>query len=209
MSPTHRRQVLEDDPRENSPNIYFDKYHDIEAAKLLPGEYYATVRDMIIVTVLGSCIAACIRDTRLQIGGMNHFMLPTVGDPDSPIASSARYGAFAMEKLINDLMKLGAKRQYMEAKVFGGGRVMPTLASANIGQRNTQFVFDYLAAEHIPVVASDVLDVYPRKVYFFARTGRVRLKKLLSLNNNSVIERELDYSRSLRATPIEGGVDLF
>ncbi|MAM89018.1 MAG: chemotaxis protein CheD [unclassified Hahellaceae] len=195
--------------QESCPNVYYDRYHDIEAAKLLPGEYYATARDMVIVTVLGSCISACIRDTRSQIGGMNHFMLPSVGDPDSPIASSARYGAYAMEKLINDLIKLGARRQYLEAKVFGGGAVMPTLASANIGERNTEFVYAYLAAEQIPVVASDVLDNYPRKVYFFARTGRVRVKKLWSLNNNSVLERELDYSRKLRATPIEGGVDLF
>lgn len=209
MSDKRRAGQPDNTSQDSYPNVYYDRYHDIEAAKLLPGEYYATARDMVIVTVLGSCISACIRDTRSQIGGMNHFMLPSVGDPDSPIASSARYGAYAMEKLINDLIKLGARRQYLEAKVFGGGAVMPTLASANIGERNTEFVYAYLAAEQIPVVASDVLDNYPRKVYFFARTGRVRVKKLWSLNNNSVLERELDYSRKLRATPIEGGVDLF
>ena len=106
-------------------NVYFDRSFKLETAKLLPGEYYVTDRNMMLVTVLGSCVAACVRDPRHGIGGMNHFMLPDVaGDGDSPVSNSARYGTYAMEILINQLIKLGARREALEAKVFGGGNVL-------------------------------------------------------------------------------------
>ena len=104
-----------------APNLYFDSEHGIDAAKILPGEYYVTSRDMVLVTVLGSCVCVCIRDTMSGIGGMNHFMLPDSGrDQNNPLGNSARYGTYAMEILINQLLKLGAKRSNLEAKVFGG-----------------------------------------------------------------------------------------
>src|SRR5919107_5888469 len=106
-------------------NVYYDRTFDCDAAKILPGEYYYTCKDMLIVTVLGSCVAACIRDRVSGIGGMNHFMLPDGGDSDNPlISASARYGTFAMEVLINELLKNGARRENLEAKVFGGGNVL-------------------------------------------------------------------------------------
>src|ERR1700693_3574707 len=102
-------------------NVYFDRTFDCDAAKILPGEYFFTHKDMMIVTVLGSCVSACIRDRVSGIGGMNHFMLPDGGgENDSPVSASMRYGSYAMEVLINDVLKAGARRENLEAKVFGG-----------------------------------------------------------------------------------------
>jgi chemotaxis protein CheD len=193
-----------------APNIYFDRVHDMEAAKLLPGEYYATGRDMLLVTVLGSCVAACIRDRELGVGGMNHFMLPDAAEQfEAPASVSARYGNYAMEMLINQLVKLGARRERLEAKVFGGGNVMSGLTVANVGQRNADFVLKYLAMERIPVLAQDLIDIYPRKVYYFPKSGKVRVKKLLDTHNRTIIEREQDYGSRLRRSDIQGEVELF
>jgi chemotaxis protein CheD len=193
-----------------APNVYFDRTHNMEAAKLLPGEYYGTGREMLLVTVLGSCVAACIRDAQLGIGGMNHFMLPDAAEQfDAPVSASARYGNYAMEMLINQLVKLGARRDRMEAKVFGGGNVLAGLTVANVGQRNADFVLQYLATERIPVLAQDLIDIYPRKVYYFPRTGKVRVKKLLDTHNHTIIEREQDYGSRLRRSDIQGEVELF
>ena len=160
---------------------------DCDAAKILPGEYYFTPKDMLIVTVLGSCVAACIRDRVSGIGGMNHFMLPDGGgDADSPVSASMRYGTYAMEVLINDLLKAGARRENLEAKVFGGGAVLRGFTAINVGERNAKFVRSYLQNEHIKVTAEDLNDVHPRKVYFFPRTGKVLVKKLKQMNNNTL-----------------------
>ena len=137
-----------------APNLYFDKYFNVEAAKILPGEYYATGREMMLCTVLGSCVAACIRDYRSGIGGMNHFMLPdSAADDGSPMSKSARYGTYAMEILINQLLKMGARRENLEAKVFGGGKILKGMSAINIGQRNADFVMEFLGREKIRVVA--------------------------------------------------------
>jgi chemotaxis protein CheD len=190
-------------------NIYYDRTFDCDAAKILPGEYYFTHKDMMIVTVLGSCVSACIRDRVTGIGGMNHFMLPDSGDGDSPISASMRYGTYAMEILINDLLKAGARRENLEAKVFGGGNVLRGFVAINVGERNAQFVKDYLRAENIRVVAEDLNDIWPRKVYFFPRTGKVLVKKLKQLHNNTLVNREQDYANKLVTKPVVGEVDLF
>lgn len=190
-------------------NIYYDRNFDCDAAKILPGEYYYTQKDMLIVTVLGSCVSACIRDRVSGIGGMNHFMLPDGGDADSPVSASMRYGTYAMEVLINDVLKAGARRENLEAKVFGGGNVLRGFIAINVGQRNAQFVRDFLRAENIRVVAEDLNDIYPRKVYFFPRTGKVLVKKLKQMNNNTVVNREQDYAQRLQKAPVAGSIDLF
>ena len=191
-------------------NIYFDRTFDCDAAKILPGEYYFTPKDMLIVTVLGSCVAACIRDRVTGIGGMNHFMLPDGGgDTDSPVSASMRYGTYAMEVLINDLLKAGARRENLEAKVFGGGAVLQGFTAINVGERNAKFVRSYLQNEHIKVTAEDLNDVHPRKVYFFPRTGKVLVKKLKSMNNNTLVNREQDYANRLQTKPVSGDVELF
>jgi len=193
-----------------APNLYFDREHNAEAAKILPGEYYATVRDMMIVTVLGSCVSACIRDKVNGIGGMKHFMLPDSGlDQSNPLGDSARYGSYAMEVLINDLLKMGAKRNNLEAKVFGGGAVLRGFSVGNVGERNAEFVLRYLQTENIPVAAQDLLDIYPRKVYFFPHTGLVRVKKLKAVHNDTIINRESEYKTRLQYAKVEGDVELF
>lgn len=190
-------------------NIYYDRTFDCDAAKILPGEYYYTCKDMMIVTVLGSCVSACIRDRISGIGGMNHFMLPDGGDADSPISASMRYGTYAMEVLINDLLKAGARRENLEAKVFGGGNVLRGFVAINVGERNAKFVRSYLKAEGIRIVAEDLNDIHPRKVYFFPRSGKVLVKKLKQLNNNTLVNREQDYAQRLQTTPVAGEVELF
>jgi chemotaxis protein CheD len=191
-------------------NIYYDRTFDRDAAKILPGEYYYTHKDMLIVTVLGSCVAACIRDRVTGVGGMNHFMLPdSGGDADSPVSASMRYGTYAMEVLINELLKAGAKRENLEAKVFGGGNVLRGFIAINVGERNAQFVRHYLRAENIRVMAEDLNDIYPRKVYFFPRTGKVLVKKIKQMNNNTLVNREQDYASRLQTSTVSGDVELF
>ena len=202
---------MANDAREHfANNLYYDRTFDCDAAKILPGEYYCTFKDMLIVTVLGSCVSACIRDRVSGIGGMNHFMLPDGGDGSNPlISASARYGTYAMEVLINELLKSGARRENLEAKVFGGGNVLRGLTALNVGERNAAFVRAYLKAEGIRVLAEDLNDIFPRKVYFFPRSGRVLVKKIRELNNNTLVNREQDYASRLAGKDIGGEVDLF
>ena len=189
------------------PVIYRDRHFDIDAAKIGPGEYYITQRDMVIVTVLGSCVSACMRDPVAKVGGMNHFMLPD-RDSEGPLSASARYGAYAMEVLINQLFALGAKRERLEAKVFGAARVLPGMS--DIGERNAAFAIDYLKRESIRVVAEDLGNNEPCKIYFFPQTGRVMLKRLKSLRNDTIVQRERDYARRLeKISGGAGSADLF
>jgi chemotaxis protein CheD len=180
-------------------NVYYDASFHCEAAKLLPGEYYYTQKDMLIVTVLGSCVSACIRDRVSAIGGMNHFMLPDAGTPMNSSASpSMRYGVHAMDILIEKLLQAGAKRDNLEAKVFGGGNVLQGFGTMNVGERNAEFVLDYLDAAKIHVVSRDLNGTYPRKVYFFPRTGKVLVRKIKELRNATLVERESEYAKRLK-----------
>jgi chemotaxis protein CheD len=190
-------------------NVYYDRTFDCEAAKILPGEYYFTNKDMLIVTVLGSCVSACIRDRVSGLGGMNHFMLPDGGGDGSPVSASARYGTYAMEILINDLLKAGARRENLEAKVFGGGAVLKGFTAINVGERNAAFVLNFLKVEKIRVVAEDLNDIHPRKVYFFPRTGKVLVKKLMQTHNDTLVKRETEYASRLKVAPVGGEIDLF
>jgi chemotaxis protein CheD len=196
---------------DSTPNLYYDRGLDAQAAKILPGEFFATSRDMVLVTVLGSCVTACIRDPDNGIGGMNHFMLPAaVGvDGDGLLGAPARYGTYAMEILINELVKLGARRHGLQAKVFGGGRVLRDAGVIDVGKRNAQFVLKFLATERIPVLAQDLAADYARKVYFFPRSGRVRMKMIRSMHNNTIAERERNYRQRLRSGRFGGAVELF
>lgn len=189
-------------------NRYFDRKFGLEAAKILPGEYFVSTADELLVTVLGSCVAACIRDTGSGIGGMNHFMLPDDGGRN-PLGASARYGTFAMEILINHLLKLGARRSRLEAKVFGGGSVMASLAGSQVGEKNAEFVLEFLKTEKIPIVAKDLLDSYPRKVYYFPHSGRALVKKLHRVHNDTLFSRENEYKLRLSTSTFAGDVELF
>jgi chemotaxis protein CheD len=184
--------------------FYWDANFGNAAVKVLPGEFFVSDEDMLIVTTLGSCIAACLWDRERRIGGMNHFMLPA-GDSDS-----GRYGSYAMELLINQLLKRGASRSTLEAKVFGGGAVVAQMTTINVGERNTQFVFDYLHTERIPVVSKDVLDTCARKVCLLPASGKALVKRLAPTNAPALAAQER--AAAERAAPqITGGgsVDLF
>jgi chemotaxis protein CheD len=193
-----------------SPNLYFDRTFNMQASKIVPGEYYVTRRDMVLVTVLGSCVAACIRDKTNGIGGMNHFMLPkSMGEQSGWISASARYGAYAMEVMINQILKQGAKRENLEAKIFGGGAVLKNMNSLNVGNDNAKFALEYLKKEKIPILAKDLLGDLPRKVYYFPKTGKVLVKKLQSLPNDTISTREQEYNERLINSRIEGDIELF
>jgi chemotaxis protein CheD len=186
--------------------FYADHHFQYDAVKVLPGEYFVSSEDIMVMTVLGSCIAACIWDGRARAGGMNHFMLPE-GDG---VEGGGRYGSYAMELLINHLLKLGARRESMQAKVFGGAQVMAGFSSMNVGERNTKFVLDYLATERIPVVSQDVLDIHPRKVCFFPASGKALVKRLAHAHPETLVveERKGSVVAVVRSTS-GGSVDLF
>lgn len=193
-----------------APNIYNDRHFRRQAVKILPGEYYVTTGDKLIVTVLGSCVAVCLRDKYTGMGGMNHFLLPNDGSHESGfMTESARYGVYAMELLINHLLKMGANRNRLEAKVFGAGNVLRGLTVNNVGQRNAEFALDYLSTEQIPVIAQDLLGEFPRKVYFFPDTGQVLVKKIKVLHNSTISDRENEYRMRVKFTPKSGDVELF
>jgi chemotaxis protein CheD len=186
--------------------FFYEAHFRNHAVKVLPGEFFVADEDMLIVTTLGSCIAACLWDRERRIGGMNHFMLPE----GAAGADSGRYGSYAMELLINELMKKGASRLTLEAKVFGGGAVISGMNSINVGERNTEFVLDYLKTERIPVVSKDVMDVYPRKVCFFPASGKAMVKRLAPTNTDALVAQ--DRAAAQRAVPAStggGSIDLF
>lgn len=182
-------------------NRYFDKSIGRDAVKLLPGEYTVSATDA-IVTVLGSCVAACIRDERRNVGGMNHFMLPLSGNGDerSEVRSFNRasfYGINAMELLINELVKLGSRRQDLTAKVFGGGAIVGNMKTLDIGRANGEFVLSYLKREGIRLLAHDLYGALPRKVHFLPESGAVRVHYLRTLKNDTLVRRERDYAATI------------
>ncbi|MEY3807069.1 MAG: chemoreceptor glutamine deamidase CheD [Pseudomonadota bacterium] len=194
-------------------NRYVDNEHKIIAAKILPGEYYVTQDDELITTVLGSCISACIRDKVLGLGGMNHFMLPvTTVDKlkqghESVVGNATRYGNFAMEHLINTILGNGGKRKNLEVKVFGGGKIIPSLT--DVGLKNIEFVLDYIDMEGLLLLSQDLGDIYPRKIIYFPKTGKVGMKKIEHLHNDTIIRRERQYFNDIKNAPVEGYVELF
>lgn len=184
--------------------FYLDHHFQHNAVKVLPGEYFVANENMVIMTVLGSCIAACLWDSRAHIGGMNHFMLPDGDMADS----SGRYGSYAMEVLINEMLKLGARRETMQAKIFGGAQVMHNFTTMNVGERNTSFVLNYLHTERIPIVSEDVLDIYPRKVVFFPVTGKAMVKRLAHAHPD-VAQEVRGNAATVAKSNAGGSVDLF
>lgn len=195
-------------------NRYWDPMHGTYVAKLLPGEFFVSISGEAIVTVLGSCVSACIRDPALGIGGMNHFMLPSTdrplsgGNAPALIDRSTRYGNHAMERLVNGILANGGRRNRLEIKVFGGGKVLDAV-STDIGKHNIDFIHDYLRLENLPLVVEDVGDIYPRKVYYFPHDGKARVKKLRDLHNDTLLERETRYRREIEQTPVVGEIELF
>ncbi|MEO5661412.1 MAG: chemoreceptor glutamine deamidase CheD [Polaromonas sp.] len=187
------------DAEQLASHHYFDRESGLAAVKLLPGEYYITSEDMVLTTVLGSCVSACIRDSTVGIGGMNHFMLPDEADPSlRDTAATMRYGAYAMEVLIYELLKAGARRERLEAKVFGGGAVLANMTLLNIGERNANFVLRYLQLERIRIAAQDLRGKLPRRINFFPRSGKVTVRKLRQQDDALQVQRaEQEMARAM------------
>ena len=208
-----RLDSLKARPRKNGEASFFfyDAHFRNEAVKVLPGEFFVFDEDILIMTTLGSCIAACLWDREKRIGGMNHFLLPEgSGGTGGNNGDSGRYGNFAMDQLIGEMVKRGANRGTMEAKVFGGGAVISGMNTINVGQRNTTFVMDYLRTERITVVSKDVLDIYPRKVCFLPASGKAMVKRLASANTEALAAQERAATSRATPTVVGGGsVDLF
>jgi chemotaxis protein CheD len=179
-------------------------------AKLLPGDYYVTRAEEVLDTVLGSCVSACIRNPRLGIGGMNHFMLPRPsgvgGDTWESLAGRAtRYGSASMEQLINRILNAGGTRADLEVKIFGGGHVLASLS--DVGMRNVTFVREFLKQEGLSVSSEDVGKDCPRHVRYFPMTGRVLVRHLTS--SQDVAAHEQKYLKGLEQAPVAGEIDLF
>ena len=195
---------------------YWDAVHNTWAAKILPGEFYVSTQGEMIATVLGSCVSACIRDKVMGIGGMNHFMLPAPNDHSSelwgtnPAAQESRYGNWAMEYLINEILKRGGRRENLEVKIFGGGQMIASMS--DIGQRNILFVYSYLQSENLAIASSDVGDVYARKVLYFPDTGAVKMRRISNVKNDTLVKRETKYHKQVNfedKAQGDGGIDLF
>jgi chemotaxis protein CheD len=195
-------------------NRYWDGMHKVWAAKILPGEFYVSAHGEMVVTLLGSCISACVRDTVRGIGGMNHFMLPEQGEHSTtnwgndPLTHASRYGNWAMEYLINEILKRGGSRQNLEVKLFGGGQMIA--AMSDVGQRNILFAYDYIAKEGLTVAAADVGREVARKVLYFPDTGAVKVRRIKQMKNDVLLQREQEYQRSVSVpTSAAGSIDLF
>ena len=186
-----------------------DRRFPYEIASILPGEYFVSREPMVVCTVLGSCISACVCDPVAGVGGMNHFMLPAPTGHQSGDAwggESARYGSFAMEQLINGILKRGGQKDRLEVKLFGAGKIYD--GNIDVGALNTEWVLSYVKTEGLSVVGRDLGDVYPRKIYYFTNSGRVLMKRIERIKNQTIYERENEYQNRLRQEYVEQSDDV-
>lgn len=188
---------------------FWDSSRSMVVAKVLPGEFYVSKHNELISTVLGSCIAACIYDEQLGLGGMNHFMLPGVKDMEDINANdlNCRYGNWAMEYLINELIKNGACRHSLKIKLFGGGKIIRSMTDIGIG--NIRFANAYIQDEALELVSHDVGGPWPRKVVFNPQTGKAHVKKLRQMHNDTIEKREVRYLHDIEAQDAKTNIELF
>lgn len=187
---------------------HFDRASNQHVIKVYSGDCFVTTEpEHMLVTILGSCVAACIRDPLMGIGGMNHFLLPETRDAEGLSSESTRYGAFAMEKLINEILKRGGSKSRLEVKVFGGGNVIDS--SAMIGDKNVKFVLSFLTKEGLRISSQDLGGDYPRRVHYYPDTGKVMMRALRRKEDMKIVEEEKKYASTLLQKPVEGEIDLF
>jgi len=168
-----------------------------EIASILPGEFFVSPEPMIVYTVLGSCISACIRDPIVGVGGMNHFMLPEPKETaHDSWGESTRYGSYAMESLINEILKRGGLKSRLEIKLFGAGKIYE--GNIDVGANNAKWVIGYLKSEGLAAIKTDLGDVFPRKVYYFTDSGRVLMKRIERVKNQTIQERENEYAARIK-----------
>lgn len=210
---THRPKHLRL-PEFGHMSSYWDPIQNVEVVRILAGEYYVTHCQEMITTVLGSCVSVCVRDKVVNIGGMNHFMLPEENRSNGGngghrgLSADAAYGSYAMERLINCILKYGGRRENLEIKIFGGGRIIGGMT--DIGLQNIAFIRAYLQTEGLKVVAEDVGGDLPRRMAYLPATGKVLVKKLRNIRNETIIKQETAYLDDLRRDGGKGGdVELF
>ncbi|MCB1969793.1 MAG: chemoreceptor glutamine deamidase CheD [Geminicoccaceae bacterium] len=197
--------------RDDGQKRFFDPRFNAISVMVLPGRHYVSAHPgEMIVTLLGSCVAACIRDPEAGVGGLNHFLLPASdtgawGGTDAAM----RYGNYAMEVLINDLIKRGASKARLEVKIFGGSNLIDSEAGAPVGQRNVEFVDRYLDEEGLRPVARHVGGNIPRRIHYYPVSGRVRMLLLRRKTDPELFRQEADLARSARQRPIEGDIELY
>jgi len=191
----------------------WSRFHDpktgLHAVRIRPGEFYTTDdRDEIVVTILGSCVAACIRDPRTGYGGMNHFMLPESAAGDwNGVSAAMRYGNFAMEALINAILSRGGLRADLEIKLFGGADLGS--GSQTVGTSNAEFAVRYLESEGLHITAQDLGGNRGRRVHYRPSTGKVDRQLLKATDGTAIGTAERNYNNSLRKAPVEGDIELF
>lgn len=186
----------------------WDRTHELCSSKILPGEYYVTRSPEIINTVLGSCVSACVRDIDTGIGGMNHFMLPNAKPGQASWELETRYGVAAMESLINDILKLGGRKNRLEIKLFGGGEILNMNTNA-VGQRNVEFAIKFMQVEGIEIASQDLGGPHPRKVLYFPHDGRVMIRRLRSIQAQVVCDQETQYESNIGTADKTGEIELF
>ncbi|MEZ5934255.1 MAG: chemoreceptor glutamine deamidase CheD [Alphaproteobacteria bacterium] len=197
---------------EKNSGRYFDARYGMNVVMVLPGRHYVTgSADEMIVTLLGSCVAACIRDPILAVGGLNHFLLPEsdTGQWGKTADAAMRYGNHAMETLINDIIKLGGARSRLEVKVFGGARVIEGASTLSVGQRNVEFVQNYLKNEGLNVAATHLGGTLPRRIHYFPMTGRVQMRQMQRSADRDLFKEEIAYRNQIRVDDNAGDAELF
>lgn len=184
-------------------NQYWDPKLRANIVQVLPGELCVTQEDVVISTVLGSCVSACLRDTGRGVGGINHFMLPYGLRGDN--AASARYGVYALECLVNQVLGASGARTRLEAKVFGGGRVIE--GGSDIGRQNIELVREFFASERITVIGEDLGDQFARRIRYWPRSGRAQVQRIPMARATEVVTAESRTAHELSGAA--GSVELF
>jgi chemotaxis protein CheD len=190
---------------------FYDPRFKAMSVMVLPGRHYVTsAADEMIVTLLGSCVAACIRDPIAAVGGLNHFLLPESDTGQWGQANAAmRYGNHAMETLINDIIKRGGERSRLEIKVFGGARVIDSKSASSVGEQNAEFVESYLQNEGFTIVAKHLGGPLPRRIHYFPVSGKVNMLLLRRGPDNELFKKEKDYQQTIKAQDDSGDIELF
>ena len=174
-------------------NSYFDNHFNKKIITIYPGEFYTSNDNEMISTVLGSCISIALFDSEKKIGGLNHFMLAkdtSIEDDRESNRLMGKFGEYAMELLLKDVLQKGAKLENLQAKVFGGSNVfnLPAKTGAQVGEVNIKFAFDYLKQKKIPVVTSNTGGTAPRKIFFDPISSKVYLKYIQNRNVDAQLE---------------------
>ena len=175
----------------------YDPNFEMNVITIFPGEFYATRQKELITTLLGSCISVVLIDPVNKVSGMNHFMLPGTS-PCKPgfVLKEGKYGIFAMELLINEMILLGGSKKYLRARIFGGGSVLQIYSgyTKSVSVENIRFVMKYLADEFIPIVSSDIGGIEGRKIYLFTGEEAAFVKKIEPSASNIIQHKALSIS---------------